>query len=236
MARSKTCLLALAVVLALQGAIAQRASDILGNLPPTGDSLTLAHYFPEHSAKQIPAGDVISVVVSGRNTGSKALNLSAIVGSINSPQNYEMFIQNFTIARYFAPLAPGAEASVEYKFRADPILGSTPPREWTLALHALYEVDGAYFANTFFNATVDIAEAPRLVDPDLIWLAVTMIALIAGAAYLAYTLLADKLGLNKGKAKKAKRVDGPVALDEDEWIKGTHYDVAKRRRAAAKRA
>jgi hypothetical protein len=37
-------------------------------------------------------------VVSGRNTGSKALNLSAIVGSINSPQNYEMFIQNFTIA------------------------------------------------------------------------------------------------------------------------------------------
>jgi hypothetical protein len=49
-------------------------------------------------------------------------------------------------------------------------------------------------------------------------------------------MLADKLGLGKGKAKRAKRADGPAVLDEDEWIKGTHYDVAKRRRAAAKRA
>jgi hypothetical protein len=38
------------------------------------------------------------------------------------------------------PVAPGAEASLEYRFRADPILGATPPREFALALHLFYEV------------------------------------------------------------------------------------------------
>jgi hypothetical protein len=184
------------------------------------------------------------------------MNLSAIVGSINSAEKYDMFIQNFTIGvgligggrggsragcvargsrcagaassgwqwrlqqqrpheqraepwrrqqrrpavlllprlrgltpslphpqpqRYFTPLAPGAEASLEYKFRADPILGSTPAREFQVALHLLYEVDGQYYSSTFFNQTVDISEAPRLVDADLIWLAVTLIALAGGA-------------------------------------------------------
>jgi len=52
----------------------------------------------------------ISVVVSGRNTGSKPMNLSAIVGSINSPQNYDMFIQNFTVGvRGICDAAVGAE-------------------------------------------------------------------------------------------------------------------------------
>ena len=240
----------------------------------------------------------ITVVVSGRNTGSKPMNLSAVVGSINSPEKFDMYIQNFTVAvsrvgcgcrgaaarmeeseeeqqcgaaaagggaaermewmevqrqqrrvhagqeaqcsaapgggrcaeqrklllgaaqapvaadgtcrgtplkstqlqrtpttpttptthrqqnkqrqRYFAPLAPGAEASIEYKFRADPILGATPPREWAVALHVLYEVSGEYFSSTFFNQTVEFAERPRLVDTDLLWLAATLLAL-AGA-------------------------------------------------------
>jgi len=53
---------------------------------------------------------------------------------------------------------------------------------------------------------------------------------------VAFSLLGDKLGLSKGKVKRAKRVEGPIALDEDDWIKGTHYEVQKRRKAAAKKA
>lgn len=228
------CLLAAVLALVLPGGSAQRPSDLLSNLPPAGE-LSVVHYFPEHPDKQFPAGDVISVVVSGHNTGSRPMNLSAIVGSINSPEKYEMFIQNFTIGRYFAPLAPGAEASLEYKFRADPILGSTPPREFIVALHLFYEVEGAYFSTTFFNQTVDITEPPKVVDTDLLWLAGTMLALLGGLAYLGYSKLADRLGL-KQRAKKAKTkaaADNPAALDEDDWVRGTHYEVQKRRRAAA---
>ncbi|KIZ03292.1 Translocon-associated protein subunit alpha [Monoraphidium neglectum] len=226
------CLLAAVLALVVPGSTAQRPGDLLGNLPPAGE-LSVAHYFPEHPDKQFPAGDIISVVVSGHNTGAKPMNLSAIVGSINSPEKYEMFIQNFTIGRYFAPLAPGAEASIEYKFRADPILGSTPAREFIVALHLFYEVEGSYFSTTFFNQTVDITEAPKLVDTDLIWLVGTLLAGLGAAGYFAFTKLSEKLGLNKGKAKKAKKAEGPVTIDEDDWVKGTHYEVQKRRRAAA---
>lgn len=227
------CLLAAAlVVLVLPGSMGQRSSDLLSNLPPAGE-LTVAHYFPEHPDKAFPAGDVISVVISGRNTGSKALNLSAVVGSINSPEKYEMFIQNFTTMRYFTPLEPGAEASIEYKFRADPILGATPAREFTVALHLFYETEGQYASTTFFNQTVELTERPKVVDFDLLWLAATLLAIGALIAYFGYGALSEKLGLGKGKAKKSKKAEGPVVLDEEDWIKGTHYEVQKRRRAAA---
>jgi len=52
-------------------------------------------------------------------------------------------------------------------------------------------------------------------------------------AYFGYGALSEKLGLGKGKAKKSKKAEGPVVLDEEDWIKGTHYEVQKRRRAAA---
>jgi hypothetical protein len=51
--------------------------------------------------------------------------------------------------------------------------------------------------------------------------------------YFAWTFVSDKFGLGKTKAKKAKKAEGPVVLDEDDWVRGTHYEVQKRRRAAA---
>lgn len=58
------------------GAIAQRASDILGNLPPAGDLLTVVHYFPEHSSKQFPGGDVVSWGAGIRLRGGPGLRQS----------------------------------------------------------------------------------------------------------------------------------------------------------------
>lgn len=237
MTRLPACLLVAAVALLLPGCVGQRPSDLLSNLPPASpDDLTAVYYFPEHPDKQIPAGEIISVVVSARNTGSRPLNLSAITGSINSAAKYEVFIQNFTIGRYFAPLAPGAEASLEYKFRADPVLGSSPAREFQVALHLLYESHGSYYSSTFFNQTVDIGEVPRVVDFDLVWLALTVAALLAAAAHFGHAAVAERLGLVRGlrgKRKRAARAEVHVtAIDGDDWVKGTHYDVQKRRRAA----
>lgn len=52
--------------------------------------------------------------------------------------------------------------------------------------------------------------------------------------YYAYLNVADKMGLNKGKAKKAKKAAAtPAEFDADEWVKNTNYDVQKRKAAAA---
>lgn len=82
--------------------------------------------------------------------------------------------------RYLTPLAPGEEAAVEYRFRADPALGAAPPRELHLALHLLYGAGGVYHTVTFHNATVEFSEGAALVDADLLWLVLTLLALGAG--------------------------------------------------------
>lgn len=44
--------------------------------------------------------------------------------------------------------------------------------------HRPCQVDGQYFATTFFNQTVDITEAPKMVDTDLLWLIGTLLLLL----------------------------------------------------------
>ena len=41
-------------------AVGQRASDILGSLPPQGEDLAVKYYFPEHVDAELPAGEVVS--------------------------------------------------------------------------------------------------------------------------------------------------------------------------------
>jgi hypothetical protein len=52
------------------------------------------------------------------------------------------------------------------------------------------------------------------------------------AGYWAFSNAGDKFGMKKAASKKKVRAEA-VAFDEDEWVKGTPYDVDKRRRAAA---
>eukprot|EP00877_Chromochloris_zofingiensis_P008853 jgi/Chrzof1/4220/Cz14g03170.t1 len=173
----------------------------------------------------------IKVVVSAHNDNSKPYNLTAIMASLNSPMDFSMYIQNFTQMVYFEPLPPGEEVSLEYIFRPDPILS---PREFTVAVHLFYEdPEGNFYSNTVFNSTVDIVEMPKLVDTEMVFMYLTLAALFGIAGYFAYTSLAEKVGLNKmTKTKKVKKVDGAkVQLNEDEWLKGSPYEVSQRKKA-----
>lgn len=53
------------------------------------------------------------------------------------------------------------------------------------------------------------------------------------AGYWAFSNASDKLGIKKTARKTRKGTDKVAAFDEDEWVKGTLYDVDRRRRAAA---
>ena len=86
--------------------------------------------------------------MSAHNDASKPYNLTAIMGSLNSPNDYNLFLYNFTEQIYQTPVLPGHEVSLEYAFRPD---ANTPPRDFTVALHLFYMQDGQLLANTFFN-------------------------------------------------------------------------------------
>lgn len=199
----------------------------LTDLPPSGQ-ITTAYYFPDHPKKEFPAGDLVKVVVGIHNHASEPYNISAIMGSVNSPMDFSIYLLNFTQRLYFELLPANEELSVEYMFRPDPLLS---PREFTIALTLFYEdLKGAIYSSTFFNSTVDIKDQNRLVDTDLVFLYLTIAALIGFAGFLAYQQLGT-MGLFK-KSKKTTKASTSVADDQDEWIKGTQYDLHKRKKAA----
>lgn len=205
-----------------------RPSDLLSHMPPPG-SLSVAHYFPDHPTKQFPAGEEIKVVVSAHNEGSKPYNITAMMGSLNSPVDFDLYVQNFTQQVYFRLLPAAEELSVEYSFRPDPNLS---PREFTVALHLIYEdpETGRMHSNLVFNSTVDIVEMQKLIDTEMLFLYLMLLGVVGLGGYYAYLNMADKLGLNKSSKKKTKST-GPKLIDHDEWIKGTTYEVNKRRKA-----
>lgn len=211
----------------------QRPPHPLSNLPPAG-SLTTAYYLPDHPTKQFPAGDVIKVVVSAHNDGSSPYNVSMVMGSLNSPVDFSMHIQNFTQQFYFEMVKPGEELSVEYGFRPDAMLPA--PREFAVALHLFYEDNkGNVFSNAFFNQTIEIVEKPKLFDHEMLFMGLTLAAIAAVLGYVAYLSFADKVGLGtKSKKKSSTTTKGaPAALDHDDWVKGTQYDINKRKRTAS---
>lgn len=202
-------------------------------MPPPG-SLSVAHYFPDHPTKQFPAGEEIKVVVSAHNEASKPYNITAMMGSLNSPSDFDVYIQNFTQQVYFRMLPAGEELSIEYKFRPDPMLSL---REFLVALHLIYEdpETNRLHSNLVFNQTVDIVEMEKLIDMEMLFLYLMLAGVVGCAGYWVYLNYADKMGLNKGKGKKTKTKSGPKKeIDHDEWIKGTQYEVSQRKKAAAK--
>jgi len=205
----------------------------LTDLPPPG-SVRTAFYFPEHGDDlQFPAGDEIKVVVGVHNDGPAAYNISAALGSLNSPSDFRIHLQNFSQQAYFASVAPGEEASLEYRFRPDALIPA--PREFTVALTLLYaDAAGKPHASTFFNRTVQIVEKAKLLDTQLLSVWAVLAALVGGVGYVAYGYLRTLAAFRPVKRRTARKADAaPKALDEDEWVKGSLYEAHKKQRAAS---
>lgn len=227
----KMLALALCAVLAVAHVSAQHP---LSNLPPPG-LVTTGSFFPEHPTKQFVAGKEVKCVLGIHNDASEAYNITAILGSLNSPADFRLYVQNFTENVFHSDLPAGAETSVEYTFMPDPRL---EPRDFVVALTVVYHDNkGSYFSNTFFNSTVEIVGEKKLVDWELIQLFVMLGGLAAGALYLAFTFAEPYLGAIGIKSKRrSRKVDTSTPDDADEWVKGSHYDNLKKRKAASKRA
>ena len=61
-----------------------------------------------------------------------------------------------------------------------PSLTVSAPLPRRAALRRAPQVEGNYFSSTFFNQTLDITEAHKIVDFDMLWLIATLLALVAG--------------------------------------------------------
>lgn len=167
-------------------------------------------------------------------------NVSAILGSLNSPTDFSIFVQNFTQQMYHQAVAPGKEISFEYKFMPD---RRVDPRDFIVALTVIYQdPKGVYFSNTFFNQTIEIIEVKKFIDWEMFFLYVFLVGLLVGSGYLIYTIVAPHLqtmGIMSKKTKKTKKVStGPKFQTEEEaedWLKGTNYAAFTQAKDAKKK-
>lgn len=190
---------------------------------PAAGSVSTTYYFPEHTPKVFPAGDKIKIVLGIHNDAVEPYNITAIMGSLNSPMDFRIYVQNFTQQVYFEPVQPGEELSVEYVFRPDPNLS---PRDFIVALTVFYEdPKNTYYSTTFFNQTIEIVELPKAFDTDLLFMCMTLCGLCGVAAYFASQYLSS-FSLFKS-SKKSRKTDTNKSDNQDEWLAGTMYDIAK---------
>jgi hypothetical protein len=65
----------------------------LTNMPPGHPEIQTSFYFPEHADKKFPIGENVTVLCQVQNTGDASFNISAIMGSLNFADNFQMYIQ-----------------------------------------------------------------------------------------------------------------------------------------------
>lgn len=168
-------------------------------------------------------------MVGFHNGASTAYNISAIMGSLNSPLDFGIYVQNFTHQAYGIQVDPDGEASVLYTFRPDAALH---PREFQVALTVFYtSSQGQMSSTTFFNSTVEIVEPPRSIDGEILFLWFLLFSAVGFAGYKTYQVISKFLGISgKGKKKAAP----PADLTSDEWLQGTAIYAERKQAKKAK--
>mmetsp|Transcript_35202 Transcript_35202/g.111249 ORF Transcript_35202/g.111249 Transcript_35202/m.111249 type:complete len:262 (+) Transcript_35202:171-956(+) len=210
----------------------------LTDIPDEADDVETVYVLPDHSSLHIDAGDKVDIILGFRNGGGEDLNITGIMGSINSPHDFSVHVQNFTMQSYGIVVPPGSEATVPYSFVPDKALH---PRDFAISATVFYHGAEEDFASTFFNTTVIITEPPSMffIDFQTICLVVMILGVFASIIYVSKAKLTKYFPSLKKKRAPAKKVEtGTSKGNSADWLQGTVYDIdqkVKARKATAKK-
>lgn len=197
--------------------------SVIGNhaaaayLPASGELRTV-WLLPEHPSKEFPAGEYIPILLGVHNQDSKTFNFSRIMGSLNLPQEFNYYVQNFSANAYSVSLKNEEESTLEYKFRPDKSLS---PMELQVALTVFYKDNsGKEYSTTFFNETIDIVETYKTIDYEAIMMVVVMFGILGGIGYGVLAWMGS-LNVIKKVAVGGKKKGAKEESSNDDWAEGT---------------
>ncbi|DBA82944.1 hypothetical protein WJX77_012184 [Trebouxia sp. C0004] len=206
----------------------------LTDLAPPLSGVDSQHWFPDNPGSRFTVGEAVDVVIGLHNSAGEVFNVTHIAGSINAPQAFQYYVQNFTFQPYNSQLKPGEQASLHYTFKPDIYL---PVQEWQLSLTAYLRTEKGFFCNTFFNSTVDVVDQPRYIDTQLVFLGVIGLGVLGVIALFSWDSISNLTvvkRVNKRTRKPASRpAPGPKIPEPagtSEWLKGTNYGQETRSR------
>ena len=191
----------------------------LTDMPDSQPNVKISYMFPDHLDQAFPAGELVSALIGIRNEGKYQVTVDGVMGSLNSPRDFGIYVHNFTGQMYDdIQLASGEETTILYRFMPDASLYAL---DFTVALTAFYKVGEIAAADTFFNQTVSIVQGGGGFDLQMLSIYLLLLAVLASPFYLGYRA-AVKAGIVKEPKKAApKKVERGTSKDAaGEWLKG----------------
>ena len=65
----------------------------LTDMPAPSEDVEVTTYLPDHPDNKLPLGEIVTVLAQIANNGEAVLNVSMIMGSINSLQDFNFHLQ-----------------------------------------------------------------------------------------------------------------------------------------------
>lgn len=185
----------------------------LTDMPLPSPEVLTAGVFPMEDMEnpKFAIGEYIETLVGIVNNGQEAINVTMIMGSLNSPFDFNYFIQNFSGYNYNMIVQEQEEYSFHYRFQTAINLD---PVDYQVALTVFYENDDELFSHTFFNESVAFYEKGALIDFEYYFKVVGSLAM-AVLVVLMFSSIAA--GSKPAQAASSSGSNGNTAYN-DEWV------------------
>lgn len=136
------------------------AKHPLTYLPRASEDIETTYHFPGHDDHKFPVGEPLTVLCHVQNNGLSAVNITAIMGSLNVAFQFHQYVQNYSYKSFGAMLKPDEELTLQYEFEINKELDTQ--QEYALAHTVFYQLEKPSklrHSTTFFNQTVEIYNA-----------------------------------------------------------------------------
>ncbi|XP_015220432.2 translocon-associated protein subunit alpha-like isoform X1 [Lepisosteus oculatus] len=155
------------------------------------------------SGEEFPANEIVKFLVGFTNKGSQDFTVQSLEASFRYPQDYQFYIQNFTVLPLNTLVQPQRQASFEYSFiPALPMAG----RPFGLVILLNYQdSEGNVFQSAIFNQTVTITELEEGLDGETVFMYVFLSGLVALILFGLYQVLESRTAPT---LKWTKKMDG----------------------------
>jgi hypothetical protein len=92
----------------------------LTDMPAPAEDIYTSFFFPSHADQKFPIGETVTVLCHFSNEGSYPVNVTAIMGSLNFPDNFQFHQQNFSYKPFGFMVKPGEETTLQYQIMLHP--------------------------------------------------------------------------------------------------------------------
>lgn len=193
-------------------------------LKASPDADTYLLFTKPTSPGELPAGQVVRLLVGFTNKGDKDFVVENMEASFRYPQDYTYIIQNFTTVQFNRVVEPKRQATLEYAFTPSEAFNARP---FGLAIMLNYkDAEGQIFQDAVYNETITITEPDEGLDGETfflyIFLAAIVFLLIVGAQQLLATFGKKRLSKPKPVVEMGTQSKGDVDFD---WIPKTTLDA-----------